>query len=45
MTELLSQAYSKGDVIFDTPSWMKVIIRDINDAQNLDFNEKSGRLI
>ena len=44
MTELLSQAYSKGDGIFKTPSWMKVIIRDINDAQNLDFNKKSGAI-
>ena len=44
MTELLSQAYSKGDGIFKSPSWMKVIIRDINDAQNLDFNKKSGAI-
>ena len=44
MTELLSQAYSKGDGIFKTPSWMKVIIRDINDAQNLEFNKKSGAI-
>ena len=44
MTELLSQAYSKGEGIFKTPSWMKVIIRDINDAQNLDFNKKSGAI-
>lgn len=28
MTELLSQAYSKGDGIFHTPPWMKVLIRD-----------------
>ena len=44
MTELLSQAYSKGDGIFKTPLWMKVFIRDINDAQNLDFNKKSGAI-
>ena len=42
MTELLSQAYSKADGIFKTPLWMKAFIRDINDAQNLDFNKKSG---
>ena len=41
MTELLSQAYSQGDGIFKTPFWMKAFIRDINDAQNLDFNKKS----
>lgn len=31
MTELLSQAYSKGEGIFSCPPWMKVITRDIND--------------
>jgi phenylacetate-coenzyme A ligase PaaK-like adenylate-forming protein len=31
MTELLSQAYSKGDGIFYCPPWMKVIIRDPQD--------------
>lgn len=28
MTELLSQAYSKGDGIFLCPPWMKIMIRD-----------------
>ena len=28
MTELLSQAYSKGDGIYFTPPWMKVLIKD-----------------
>ena len=31
MTELLSQAWSKGDGIFQTPPWMKIILREIND--------------
>ena len=31
MTELLSQAYSKGGGIFRTPPWMRVLIRDMND--------------
>ena len=31
MTELLSQAYSKGDGIFQTPPWMKIIIHQQND--------------
>ncbi|MGB0837529.1 MAG: acyl transferase [Flavobacteriaceae bacterium] len=35
MTELLSQAYSKGKGIFYTPSWMKVLIRDPEDALTL----------
>jgi phenylacetate-coenzyme A ligase PaaK-like adenylate-forming protein len=42
MTELLSQAYSKGNGIFDCPPWMKVITRDTNDPiSNLD-NDKTG---
>ena len=31
MTELLSQAYSKGEGLFRTPPWMKIIIRDPQD--------------
>jgi len=32
MTELLSQAYSKGNGIFKCPPWMKIAIRDTEDA-------------
>jgi phenylacetate-coenzyme A ligase PaaK-like adenylate-forming protein len=28
MTELLSQAYSNGNGIFETPAWMRIVIRD-----------------
>jgi hypothetical protein len=35
MTELLSQAYSKGDGIFCTPPWMKIMIRDPHDPLSL----------
>lgn len=31
MAELLSQAYSKGGGIFETPPWMQVVIRETND--------------
>lgn len=31
MTELLSQAYSKGNGLFACPNWMKILIRDVND--------------
>jgi hypothetical protein len=31
MTELLSQAYSKGNGIFNCPPWMKVFLRDEED--------------
>lgn len=30
MTELLSQAYSKGDGVFHCPPWMRVLLRDVN---------------
>lgn len=35
MTELLTQAYSKGDGIFQTPPWMKILIRDTEDPLTL----------
>jgi len=31
MTELLSQAYSKGEGKFFTPPWMRILVRDMND--------------
>jgi len=31
MTELLSQAYSKGNGLFASPPWMKVLMRDTED--------------
>jgi hypothetical protein len=34
MTELLSQSYSKGDGLFNTPPWMKVLIRDSYDPSS-----------
>ncbi len=42
MTELLSQAYSKGGGIFSTPPWMKVLIRDVNDPLSLMPKHRSG---
>jgi len=35
MTELLSQAYSKGNGVFETPPWMKVLIREQDDPFQL----------
>ena len=35
MTELMSQAYSKGNGIFYCPPWMKVMIRDPQDPLSL----------
>ena len=31
MAELTSQAYSSGEGIFRTPSWMRITLRDVND--------------
>ncbi len=42
MTELLSQAYSKGNGLFATPPWMKVLIRDTNDPFAMLPENKSG---
>jgi phenylacetate-coenzyme A ligase PaaK-like adenylate-forming protein len=42
MTELLSQAYSLGNGIFECPSWMQILIRDPEDALTYLDNEKTG---
>nr|WP_262918295.1 acyl transferase [Mucilaginibacter straminoryzae] len=42
MTELLSQAYSKGDGVFNCPPWMKIITRDTNDPLQILPAGKTG---
>src|SRR5690606_41460492 len=42
MTELLSQAYSRGEGIFECPPWMDIIIRDPEDPLTLMETGKSG---
>ncbi len=42
MTELLSQAYSLGDGIFECPPWMDVIIRDTEDPLTIIGEGKTG---
>jgi hypothetical protein len=42
MTELLSQAYSKGNGIFKTPPWMKILTRDTEDALTINALGKNG---
>ena len=44
MTELLSQAYAKGGNQFKTPPWMKVLIRDPEDALTITEGEKTGAI-
>lgn len=42
MTELLSQAYSQGNGIFNCPNWMRIVIRDTEDALTLQPTGKAG---
>jgi len=42
MTELLSQAYSKGNGIFECPNWMKIFTRDPEDALSILDTDKNG---
>ena len=42
MTELLSQGYSKGNNIFKTPPWMKILTRDVNDPLSIISNKTGG---
>jgi len=42
MTELLSQAYSSGNGIFDCPAWMKIVLRDTNDPLTLLQGHQTG---
>lgn len=45
MTELLSQAYSKGNGLFKTPPWMKIQIRDIYDPFSPVPIGTTGRIV
>jgi phenylacetate-coenzyme A ligase PaaK-like adenylate-forming protein len=42
MTELLSQAYSLGEGIFQCPSWMQILVRDTEDALSYVREGKTG---
>lgn len=44
MTELLSQAYSNANGIFNCPNWMRVFTRDTEDALALQTKGKTGGL-
>ncbi|MGB5417797.1 acyl transferase [Algibacter sp.] len=44
MTELLSQAYSKGNGIFNCPPWMTILTRDTEDALTIQSPGKTGGL-
>ncbi|WP_310560331.1 acyl transferase [Flavobacterium sp.] len=42
MTELLSQAYSLGNGVFECPSWMQILIRETEDALTYVSDGKTG---
>ena len=42
MTELLSQAYSKGNGLFQCPPWMKILTRDTDDPLTLRTDSRTG---
>ena len=42
MTELLSQAYSKGKGVFECPPWMHILTRDTEDALTINTSNKTG---
>jgi phenylacetate-coenzyme A ligase PaaK-like adenylate-forming protein len=42
MTELLSQAYSIGNGLFNSPNWMRVLTRDTEDALSINSTGKAG---
>ena len=42
MTELLSQAYSLGDGVFECPPWMQILVRDTEDALTYVSEGKTG---
>jgi len=42
MTELLSQAYSKGDGIFHCPGWMKILLREEDDPLTVYTNDPAA---
>ncbi len=44
MTELLSQAYSLGNGLFECPPWMQILVREPEDALSYVKNTKTGGL-
>jgi phenylacetate-coenzyme A ligase PaaK-like adenylate-forming protein len=42
MTELFSQAYSRGDGLFAAPPWMRLLIRDSNDPLDIIGEGRTG---
>ena len=44
MTELLSQAYSLGENLYETPNWMRILIRNTEDPFSYVEDGKTGAI-
>ncbi|WP_265428152.1 acyl transferase [Chryseobacterium sp. YIM B08800] len=44
MTELLSQAYSLGQNIYQCPSWMRILVRNVEDPFSYEKEGKTGAI-
>lgn len=44
MTELLSQSYSIGENIYETPNWMRIMIRNTEDPLSYVENGRTGAI-
>jgi len=44
MTELLSQAYSLGENIYQCPNWMKVMVRNVEDPFSFEKDGRTGAI-
>ena len=42
MTELLSQAYSLGENVYECPNWMKILVRNVEDPFNYEQEGRTG---
>jgi hypothetical protein len=44
MTELLSQAYSLGENIYECPNWMRIMVRNAEDPFNYEKQGRTGAI-
>jgi phenylacetate-coenzyme A ligase PaaK-like adenylate-forming protein len=42
MTEMLSQCYAQSEGVFQSPPWVKILLREVNDPFNMDVSLRSG---
>ena len=44
MTELLSQAYSLGENVYQCPQWMRILVRNVEDPLSYEKTGKTGAI-